>query len=145
MKAKRILLPLAGAAIDADVVRLAALIGKPNKAQIEALHVIEVQWNRSLDADLTEDEVRAEQLLEAAEQVGRTAGIALETEYVAARTAWSAIVHEAEQRHVDLIIVGMPYRRRMGKVAVGRTVQNVFVNAPCQVLALREQAGPEHP
>ncbi|HYY54527.1 MAG TPA: universal stress protein [Candidatus Dormibacteraeota bacterium] len=140
MKAKRILLALAGAAIDTDVVRLAALIAKPNKAQIEALHVIEVQWNRPLDADLTEDEVRAEQLLEAAEQVARSAGVALETEYVAARTAWSAIVHEAEQRSVDLIIIGMPYRRRMGRVAVGRTVQNVFVSAPCEVIAVRERA-----
>src|SRR5919201_5520718 len=117
MKAKRILLPLAGAAVDADVVRLSALIGKPSKAQVEALHVIEVPWNRPLDADLTEDDVRAEQLLEAAEQVARSAGISLETEYVAARTAWSAIVHEAEQRSVDLIIIGMPYRRRMGRVA----------------------------
>jgi nucleotide-binding universal stress UspA family protein len=140
VKAKRILLALAGAAIDTDVVRLAALIAKPNKAQIEALHVIEVQWNRPLDADLTEDEVRAEQLLEAAEQVARSAGVALETEYVAARTAWSAIVHEAEQRSVDLIIIGMPYRRRMGRVAVGRTVQNVFVSAPCEVIAVRERA-----
>src|SRR5205085_11414408 len=38
MKVKRILLPLAGAAVDADVVRLAALVGKPNKAQVESLH-----------------------------------------------------------------------------------------------------------
>ena len=140
MKAKRILIPLAGASVDADVVRLAAYVGKPNKAQIEALHVIEVQWNRPLDADLTEDEVRAEQLLAAAEEVARSVGINLETEYVAARTAWSAIVHEAEARGVDLIIIGMPYRKRMGRVAVGRTVQNVFVSAPCQVIALREQA-----
>lgn len=140
MKAKRILLPLAGAAVDADVVRLAALIAKPNKSQVEALHVIEVQWNRPLDADLTEDEVKAEQLLSAAEDVARSVGIQLDTEYVAARTAWSAIVHEAEQRQVDLIIMGMPYRKRMGKVVVGRTVSNVFVNAPCQVIALRERA-----
>ncbi|TMD60403.1 MAG: hypothetical protein E6I87_06000 [Chloroflexi bacterium] len=142
MKPKRILLPLAGAAVDADVVRLAALIGKPNKAQIEALHVIEVQWNRPLDADLTEDEVRAERLLEAAEEVGRSVGITLQTEYVAARTAWSAIVHEAEQRNVDLVIIGMPYRRRMGQVTVGRTVQNVFLKAPCEVIALRDRAVP---
>lgn len=143
MKAKRILLPLAGAAIDADVVRLAALIGKANRAQIEALHVIEVQWNRPLDADLSEDEVRAERLLQAAQDVGRAAGVTVETEYVAARNAWSAIIHEAEQRQADLIIIGMPYRVRMGKVAVGRTVESVFRNAPCQVIALRERASPE--
>jgi nucleotide-binding universal stress UspA family protein len=140
MKPKRILLPLAGAAVDTDVVKLAALIAKPGKAQVEALHVIEVQWNRPLDADLTEDEVRAEQLLEEAERVGKSAGISVQTEYVAARAAWSAIVHEAEQRATDLIIIGMPYRKRMGRVAVGRTVQNVFIHSPCEVIALRERA-----
>jgi nucleotide-binding universal stress UspA family protein len=66
--------------------------------------------------------------------------VTIASEYVAARTAWSAIVHEAEQRAVDLVIVGMPYRKRMGRVVVGRTVQNVFVNAPCQVIAVRERA-----
>ncbi len=140
MKFRRILLPLAGAAIDADVVRLAAIVGKPSRAQIEALHVIEVKWNRPLDADLGDDQVRAEQLLAQAEQVGRSVGIDLETEYVAARTAWSAIVHEAEQREADLIIIGMPYRKRMGRVMVGTTVQNVFVSAPCEVIAVREPA-----
>lgn len=140
MNVKRILLPLAGAAVDADVVRLAAAVAKQSKAQIEALHVIEVKWNLPLDAGLPDEEVRAEQLLAAAEDVGRAAGVRIETEYVAARTAWSAIVHEAEQRGADLIIIGMPYRKRLGKVTVGHTVQNVFVNAPCQVIALRERA-----
>ncbi len=140
MDVKRILLPLAGAAVDADVVRLAAQIGKTTHAQIEALYVIEVKWNKPLDADLGEAEVRAEELLGAAEEVGRKAGVTVQTEYVAARTAWSAIVHEAEERSADLIIIGMPYRKRLGKVMVGATVQNVFVNAPCQVIALRERA-----
>lgn len=143
MKVSRILCPLAGAAIDADVIRLAATLGKPVKAQVFAIHVIEVRWTTPLDAVLDEETLRGEQLLDAAEQVARQSGIGIETELVQSRTAWSAIIDEAEQRGADLIIMGMPYRRRMGKVVVGRTVQNVFLNAPCQVIALRESA-PEY-
>jgi CIC family chloride channel protein len=140
MKIERILLPLAGAAFDADVVRLAAAIGKPVKAKVLAVHVIEVKWNMPLDAVLEDEMVRGEQLLDQAEEIGKSAGVEIETELLQARTAWSAIIDTAQQRDVDLIIVGMPYRKRLGKVSVGSTVQNVFVNASCRVLAVREQA-----
>jgi hypothetical protein len=40
------------------------------------------------------------------------------------------------------VLLGMPYRRRLGKVYVGRTVQNVYVGAHCAVLAYRQE-GPQ--
>lgn len=140
MKVSRILVPLAGYAIDADIVRLAVAIGKPAKAELVAMHVIEVQWNRPLDAVLELETTRGEDLLSAAEELARSLGGRLGTELVQARQAWSAIIDEAQNRGADLIIVGMPYRKRLGKVAVGRTVQNVFVEAPCEVIAVRERA-----
>jgi nucleotide-binding universal stress UspA family protein len=140
MKVGRILLPLVGSPIDEDVVRLAATIGKPVKAHIMAVHVIEVKWNMPLDAVLEDEMVRGEQLLSRAEEVGKSAGVNVETELVQARTAWAAIVDTAQQRQADLIVMGMPYRRRLGRVVIGRTVQNVFVNAACEVLALRERS-----
>ncbi len=143
MKLERILVPLGGAAIDADVVRLAAALAKPPKAEVVGVHVIEVPWNKALDAVLEAETARGESLLSHAEEVARAAGVKLQTELLQARTAWSAIVDEAEHRSCDLIIIGMPFRRRMGKVAVGGTVERVFVNARCQVLALREQARAE--
>jgi nucleotide-binding universal stress UspA family protein len=140
MKVGRILLPLAGASIDEEVVRLAAAIGKPLKAHIMAVHVIEVKWNMPLDAVLEDEMVRGEQLLSRAEEVGKSAGVNVETELVQARTAWSAIVDTAQQRQADLIVMGMPYRKRLGRVTIGRTIQSVFLNAACEVIALREQA-----
>lgn len=140
MQVSRILLPLAGASIDADTVRLAAAIARPVKAALAAVYVIEVQWNQPLDAVLEDDVARGEQLLTAAQELAQSLGAKLETELVQARTAWSAIVDVAQRQQADLIVIGMPYRKRLGKVAVGKTVQNVFVNAPCQVIALREAA-----
>jgi nucleotide-binding universal stress UspA family protein len=43
------------------------------------------------------------------------------------------------ERKCDLIVVAMPFRKRLGRVYVGRTVQNVYVNAPCAVLAYRQE------
>ena len=62
MQTKRILLALAGSASDTDLIRHTAAIAKANKAQVVAVHVIEVRWNLPLDAVL-EPELERERAL----------------------------------------------------------------------------------
>jgi nucleotide-binding universal stress UspA family protein len=135
---KKILVPVGGTAVDPDVVRLAVTIGKPSKAEITAVHVIEVRWNLALDAVLEEELDRGEELLANATRIAEQSGGSLRTELLQAREAAAAIVDTARSQSVDLILLGMPYRTRLGRVYVGRTVQDVYVTAPCAVLAYRE-------
>ena len=135
---KKILVPVGGTAVDPDVVRLAVTIGKPSKAEITAVHVIEVRWNLALDAVLEDELDRGEQLLANATRVAEQSGGSLRTELLQAREAAAAIVDTARAQSTDLILLGMPYRTRLGRVYVGRTVQDVYVTAPCAVLAYRE-------
>ena len=123
MQPKRILVALAGTSADPDVLRLVASIAKPGKAEVVGIHVIEVRWNLPLDAVLEPELDRGE----------------LDTELLQARDAAAAIVDTAVERKSDLIVVAMPFRKRLGRVYVGRTVQNVYVNAPCAVLAYRQE------
>src|SRR5216110_3395171 len=120
MQPKRILVALAGTSADPDMLRLVASIAKPAKAEVVGIHVIEVRWNLPLDAVLEPELDRGEELLQA-------------------RDAAAAIVDTAVERKSDLIVVAMPFRKRLGRVYVGRTVQNVYVNAPCAVLAYRQE------
>ena len=131
---------LAGTAVDPDVVRLAVTLAKPHKAEIVGIHVIEVRWNLPLDAILEPELERGERLLADAAQIARKEGGALETDVLQAREAAAAIIDDAIKRASDLIIVGMPYRRRLGQTHIGKTVQTVFVKAPCAVLAYRQEA-----
>ena len=139
MQYKRLLVPLAGASVDADVIRVAVNLAKPTRAEILGVHVIEVRWNMPLDAVLEAETEKGEILLEEATKIAASAGAKLETELLQAREAASAIIDTARDRHVDLIILGMPYRRRLGRTYVGRTVQNVYTGAPCAVLAYRQE------
>ena len=139
MQLKRIVVPLAGASVDADVIKIAATLAKPNKAEVIAIHVIEVRWNLALDAVLDAETERGEQLLELAEGVARQVGVQIETELLQAREAAAAIIDTARERQADLIVLGMPYRKRLGKVYVGSTVSNVYIGAPCAVLAYRQE------
>jgi nucleotide-binding universal stress UspA family protein len=139
MQPKRILVALAGSSADPDLIRLVASIAKPQKAHVVGIHVIEVRWNLALDAVLEEELDRGEELLESAKKVAEQAGFELETELLQARDAAAAIVDTAVEQRSDLIILAMPYRKRLGRVYVGKTVQNVYVNAPCAVLAYRQE------
>lgn len=133
------LVAISGAVIDPDVVSLAATIARPTKAEIRIVHVIEVPWNLALDAVLETALERGEALLSAAAKVAQSTGVKVEIELLQAREAAAAIVDTARERRSDLIILGMPYRRRLGKVYIGRTVQSVYTRARCAVLAYRQE------
>jgi nucleotide-binding universal stress UspA family protein len=139
MQLRRIVVPLAGSSVDPDVIRVAAMLAKPSKGELLAIHVIEVRWNLPLDAVLDKETETGELLLEQAAKLGTQAGVAIETELLQAREAAAAIIDTARERNADLIIVGMPYRRRLGRTYVGRTVQGVYVGAHCAVLAYRQE------
>lgn len=139
MAFKRIVVPLAGTAVDPDLVRLAVTLAKASKAQLLGVHVIEVRWNLALDAVLEPELDRGEELLASAARIAEQAGGHLETELLQAREAAAAIIDTARERDADLILIGMPYRRRLGRTYVSRTVEEVYLGAPCAVLAYRQE------
>lgn len=139
MQYRRILVPVSGASVDADVIRVAATLTKADRSHMLVVHVIEVRWNLPLDAVLETETEKGEVLLEHATELAAQAGVKIETELLQAREAAAAIVDTARERDIDLIVMGMPYRRRFGRTYVGRTVQDVYVGAPCAVLAYRQE------
>jgi nucleotide-binding universal stress UspA family protein len=139
MQLKRILVPLAGTSVDPEVIRVAIALGRPAKAEIVAIYVIEVRWNLPLDAILDPESERGEAVLEGAVKVAEQTGAHIETELVQAREAAAAIIDTAREQKSDLIVLGMPFRKRLGRVYVGETVQRVYVGAHCAVLAYRQE------
>jgi len=137
---KRILVAIGGSSVDPDVIRLSMTLARPAKAEIVAVHVIEVRWNLPLDAVLDPELDHGEQVLGAAAKIAERGGQKIETELLQARDAAAAIIDTARERRADLVLLGMPYRTRLGRVYVGKTVQNVYVGSPCAVLAYRQEA-----
>jgi nucleotide-binding universal stress UspA family protein len=65
--------------------------------------------------------------------------VKLEPVLLQARDVAAAIVDEATERGADLLVVGLPYRKRFGgEVAIGRTIPYILQNAPCSVWVVRE-------
>ncbi|HZU17703.1 MAG TPA: universal stress protein, partial [Candidatus Dormibacteraeota bacterium] len=80
-----------------------------------------------------------ERVLDAAEQVAAEFQLEIETEIVQARDTGPAIVGEADEWHADVIVMGLPYKRRFGEFNLGKTVPYVLKNASCRVVLLRER------
>ena len=68
----------------------------------------------------------------------------MEAVLLQARDVGAAIVDEATERGADLLVVGLPYRKRFGgEFAIGRTIPYILQNAPCTVWVVREPMSEE--
>jgi nucleotide-binding universal stress UspA family protein len=141
---RRAVIALGGGETDARVVRLVSGMAKALKAEIVAVHVVEVDWTMPLDADLAGSSEGAQRVLDAGETVAEETKQHLEPVLLQARDVGAALVDEAVERNADLLVLGLPYRRRFGgDFAIGRTIPYVLKNAPCAVWIVREPIPPE--
>ena len=141
---RRAVIALNGGPIDGMVVRMALEMGRQSRAELIAVHVVELNWTQPLDADVAERSEEAQRVLDAAEGIAESMHGKLESVLVQARDVGAAIVDEAEAREADLLILGLPYRTRFGgDFAIGRAIPYALKNAPCAVWVVREPMGEE--
>ena len=135
----RVVVALNGGPCDDRIVRLAVEIARPSKADVVAVHVVEIDWTLPLDANVADRSESAQRVLDTADGVAEHLHGTLEPVLIQARDVGAAIVDEAVEREADLLVVGLPYRKRFGgDFAIGRTVPYVLKNAPCAVWVVRE-------
>jgi nucleotide-binding universal stress UspA family protein len=137
IRASRILVPVNGNPTDDDAVALACEIGRRNKASVYAIYVIEVKRTLPLDVDLPPEAAKGDSVLARAEHVAEEFGVDAETEILQARDVGTAIVDEALERDIDLIVMGIGYKRKFGEFDLGHTAPYVLKNAPCRVWLAR--------
>jgi nucleotide-binding universal stress UspA family protein len=76
-------------------------------------------------------------VLSNAEKIADVMDCQVETEILQARETGPAIVDEAVERGVDMIIMGVEYKKRFGEFGMGDVAPYVLRNAPCPVLLWR--------
>ena len=133
---RSILVPMKLGDIGEEMVATAVALAKESGALIEALYVIKVPLELPLDAALIEQDERAESSLEEARLLGEENGVEVRTEAIRARSIAHAIVNEAAERGVDLIVLGSSPRWRRQSAFFSPTVENVLRKAPCEVLVV---------
>lgn len=137
-KTKRILVPVEGAKIDEESLRIACAQAKRDHAEIVLLYVIEVRRALAIDADVGTELERGEQVLEDLQRSARQLGCRVQTDLLQAREAGSAIVNEAVERQADLIVIGVPYKEKFGEFKVEARALYALDHAQCRVCLVRE-------
>ena len=134
MEFHKILVSVSGTDADEEAIKLACWLAKKNKGKICAVYVITVKRSLPLDAEIESEIQKAEGILNRMESVAEEQNCEVETDLLQAREAGSSIVEEAVERKVDLILMGVKYKRRFGQFSLGDTVPYVLKNAPCHVI-----------
>src|SRR6266446_5158929 len=135
-----ILVPLLSKSEATDrIVALAAQMVRSRNGSVELLAVIEVPFTLPLDDRVEEDEKRALEAIDRAESIVRQTVTTVNKRVLKARNAGPAIVHEAECRCADLILMAnTPVRVRGNLQQIHPAVDYVMKNAPCEVLVLSQ-------
>ncbi len=130
----KILVSVRGTEADEEAIRLACRLAKKDKGKIYAVYVITIKRTLPLNAELESEIRKAEGMLDHIEGVAEEQDYEVETDLLQAREAGPAIVDEAVEREVDLILMGVTYGRRFGQFSLGDVVPYVLKNAPCRVI-----------
>jgi nucleotide-binding universal stress UspA family protein len=134
----KFLVPVCGHKVDDDIIKAACVIARRSKGKIYVVHVIQVSRTLPLDAEVEADTRTGEGILANAEKIAGVMDWKVETEILQAREVGPAIVDEAVERGVDMIIMGLHYKKPFGEFDMGSVVPYVLKNAPCRVLLWRE-------
>jgi APA family basic amino acid/polyamine antiporter len=134
LRATSILVPLKLGEIGEEMMATAIKLAQERNGFVIALNVVLVPLDRALDTPLEEKERRAEEALDEARLLGEEHGVLVTGLTVRARSIGSAIVEEAAQRSVDLIVMGSAPRWRRQSRFFSPTVEYVLRKAPCEVL-----------
>jgi len=134
MAFKNILVPTIGTEAEEEAIQLACRLAKKDKGKIWAVHVVTMKRALPLDAEVESEIKEAENVLDHMEEVAEDQDYEIETDIIQARAAGPAIIDEAVERNVDVILMGVKYKRRFGQFSLGDVVPYVLKNAPCPVI-----------
>jgi basic amino acid/polyamine antiporter, APA family len=126
------IVPIFGTDVDGSALRAAAkLVGEG--ATVEAVYILRVPNQLSLDAGLHEEEQLGRSVLESAKLAGRRSGLKVETRLIRTRSPGAAIVEEAERRKAEIIYLGTAHAPPSER-ALGPTASYLLAHRPCRVV-----------
>jgi len=143
MKFTNILVPVNEGDTGESAFRLACQLSKGSNAKLYALYVIEIKQEIPLDAEV--DGTLGESILSRIETVGKKEKCKVKATMLQARHAGPAIVQEASDKEVSLIVLGISFKRQFNQFKLGDTASYLLRNAPCPIILWQDQTSVTSP
>lgn len=133
--------PVNGTSASQHAFRWCCQLARNSRADLLAIYVFEIPMEFAVESVRGQRDIQeGETILNQIEGIAEAEHCKVSANMVAARNAGPAIVLEATERDIDLLVVGLPYARAAPTPLVGPTASFILKNAPCQVLVSREPA-----
>ena len=129
-----ILVPTKLGEIGEEMMATAVRIAQDRQASVIALNVIDVPLARQLGDAQPAEEKRAKEALDEARALAEEHGVLVRGLTVHARSVGTAVVEQARELEVDLIVLGSGPRWRRQSRFFSPTVEYVLRKAPCEVM-----------
>jgi nucleotide-binding universal stress UspA family protein len=130
---RNLLVPVADNPESERAMDVACRLATDRGATITVVNVVEVPAVLPLGAHMTEEKGAAHRLLERAAAVAATYGVVALPRILDGRDAGELIVAYAAERHVEMIVLGAPRKRRR---PFGSTVEHILRKADCRVMLI---------
>jgi hypothetical protein len=133
------LVPIFGTDVSGDAMRSAAKLAGDG-ATVDALYVIEVPPQLSLESGMADEESRAQAVLDVARLRGREHKLKVRTGVIRTRSAGAALVEEARSRESDVIYLDTVHAPSSERV-LGPTTLYLLRERPCRIVVETHRNG----
>lgn len=135
MEKPKVMVALRDTETAGSLTKLACQMASLAGTDVIALHVIEVPPGLPIDVMEPVFERPGQQVLSLARQIAfNNFSMRISTKLLKARKAGEAIVAEAIEEGIDLLVIGYHHNHGLAEALLGSTVQHVTHHAPCRVL-----------
>ena len=117
-----------------DLLKLACHLKSAMEAELTAIHVVEIGPGLPLDIEAEMLDQPANMILSRACRAAAQNSTRIATRLLRAHHVGQAIVSEATDRKIDLLIMGYHHRHGVVEMIFSSTVQYVARHAPCRLL-----------
>jgi len=131
-----IIVPITGTALSERLLEIAINFAQRLDVPLRFVYVMEIPLVLPPDAEVPREREKGERVLLHAQVVAEKAGIVAKGKIVKARLAGAGIVQAAKEDSASLILLLLSEHPE-GELSIGRSVQYVLRNAPCDVLLLK--------
>ncbi len=119
---------------DTEALQMACEMGKIHKAEINALHILEIPYSLPLDANLPGRVELANQVLKKGEAISSELNVKASFEMIRARSFATTAVLMAKEGDYDLMVLGVEKEmQKSAQKATFATIEKIVSESPCRV------------
>ena len=134
----RILVPSNGSKACEHAFKWACQVAKHSKSELYSIYISEIPLKYPLNSDYQVGNADGEHILSRIERIASEEKCKVQAQLLKARQAGPAIVLEAINRNMNMIIIGLPYKQPNSPRNLGSTASYLLDHANCELLFWRE-------